>query len=352
MKIKNFTIAVLASTLFLGSCTNDTNEEKSLGAYDNGFFIINEGGFGKANAEISFISNDLVTQQNSIYSAINQGKLLGDTAQDFNANGEFGYIVMNGSNTIQVVNRYSFKSIATIDKDLKNPRYIVFANGKGYVTNWGDGSDATDDYIAVVNLASNTIESKIPVAEGPEKLTVYNGKLYVAHLGGFGSGKTVSVVDVLTSKVTATISVGDKPASIEENQGVIYVLCSGKASWTGNETAGKLQKINPATNAVTATLDFVLASHPGQMDIENNKLYFTQAKNVFVMNTSDTVLPLKALFATSFNVYGFAVHNNSVYLADAVDYSSNGKVAIYDANGVLKNNSTVGVTPNGFYFNN
>jgi hypothetical protein len=40
------------------------------------------------------------------------------------------------SNTIQVVNRYSFKSIATIDKDLKNPSYIVFANGKGYVTNW------------------------------------------------------------------------------------------------------------------------------------------------------------------------------------------------------------------------
>ena len=110
MKFKIFTIAVLASTLFLGSCTNDTNEEKSSGAYDNGFFIINEGGFGKANAEISFISNDLVTQQNSLYSAINPGKLLGDTAQDFNANGEFGYIVMNGSNTIQVVNRYSFKS--------------------------------------------------------------------------------------------------------------------------------------------------------------------------------------------------------------------------------------------------
>lgn len=352
MKFKIFTIAVLASTLFLGSCTNDTNEEKSLGAYDNGFFIINEGGFGKANAEISFITNDFVTQQNSLYSAINQGKLLGDTAQDFNANGEFGYIVMNGSNTIQIVNRYSFKSIATIDKDLKNPRYIVFANGKGYVTNWGDGSDATDDYIAVVNLTSNTIESKIPVAEGPEKLIVYNNKLYVAHLGGYGSGNTVSVVDVLTSKVTATISVGDKPASIEENQGVIYVLSSGKASWTGDETAGKLQKINPTTNMVSTTLDFALTSHPGQMDIENNKLYFTQAKNVFVMNTSDTVLPSKALFTTSFSVYGFAVNNNSVYLADAADYSSNGKVAIYDTNGVLKNSSTVGVTPNGFYFNN
>jgi hypothetical protein len=49
-------------------------------------------------------------------------------------------------------------------------------------------------------------------------------------------------------------------------------------------------------------------------------------------------LPSKRFFTTSFSAYGF-VHNNSVYLADAVDYSSNGKVAIYDTNGVLKNNA-------------
>jgi hypothetical protein len=46
-KLKNLTIAVLASTLFLGSCTNDTNEEKSLELIQ-WFFIINEGGFCKS----------------------------------------------------------------------------------------------------------------------------------------------------------------------------------------------------------------------------------------------------------------------------------------------------------------
>jgi hypothetical protein len=36
---------------------------------------------------------------------------------------------------------------------LKNPRYIVFA-WKRISYKLGDGSDATDDYIAVVNLTS------------------------------------------------------------------------------------------------------------------------------------------------------------------------------------------------------
>ena len=351
MKFKIFTITALASALFLGSCTNENDGEKSLGAYDHGIFIINEGGFQKANAEISFVTNDFVTLQNSLFSVNNPGKLLGDTAQDFKTNGDLGYIVMDGSSTIQIVNRYSFKSVATIDKDLKNPRYIVFANGKGYVTNWGNGNDATDDYVAVVNLETNTIESKIPVAEGPEKLIVYNNKLYVAHKGGFSTGQTVSVIDISTSKVTATIAVGDSPSNIEENQGVIYVLCNGKAAWTGSETAGKLQKINPSTNTVSATFDFALASHPAEMDIENNKLYFTQSKNVFVMNPSDTALPTKALFTTTFGVYGFAVKGNTVYLGDAGDYSSNGKMYTYDTNGTLLKNVTVGINPNGFCFN-
>jgi hypothetical protein len=36
-----------------------------------------------------------------------------------------------------------------------------------------------------------------------------------------------------------------------------------KASWTGDETAGKLQVI--LQNMVSTTLDFALTSHPGQM---------------------------------------------------------------------------------------
>ncbi|WP_366183649.1 DUF5074 domain-containing protein [Flavobacterium ovatum] len=352
MNFKKITIACIATALSLVSCTNDDNESKSQGTYDKGVIILNEGGFTKGNAEISFLANAGVATENKLFALNNGGSLLGDVAQNFNANGATAYVVMNGSNKIEVLERYSLKRIATISKDLYNPRYIVFANGKGYVTNWGDGDDATDDYVAVINLTTNLVESKIPVAEGPEKLIVYNSKLYVAHKGGYGSGNTLSVIDVATAKVSTTVPVGDVPAAIEENQGVIYVLCQGKSVWSGAESAGKIQKINPATNLVTTSLDFALTSHPGKMDIENNKIYFTQAKNVYVMNTSDTSLPTTALFESTFSPYGFAVNNNLIYTGDAGDYSSDGKIAIYDTAGSLKSTYAVGIIPGGFFFNN
>jgi hypothetical protein len=50
-------------------------------------------------------------------------------------------------------------------------------------------------------------------------------------------------------------------------------------------------------------------------------------------------------------VYSFAVNNNKIYVGDAVDYNSNGKVYVYSALGALEHEYTVGVIPAGFYFN-
>jgi hypothetical protein len=50
-------------------------------------------------------------------------------------------------------------------------------------------------------------------------------------------------------------------------------------------------------------------------------------------------------------MYGFAVNNNLIYIADAGDFSSNGFVEIYDTDGNFVFETSVGVAPNGFYFN-
>lgn len=68
---------------------------------------------------------------------------------------------------INVVNRYTFKLIAKIDSGLANPRYGVTKDGKAYVTNANTYSyinpttGDTDDYVAVINLATNKVESKL-----------------------------------------------------------------------------------------------------------------------------------------------------------------------------------------------
>ena len=356
MKFSKLILTALLGSFFLFSCTDDDNGGNPLGDYDNGVLILNQGGFGNGNASVSYLSEDMNTFQNNIFSLVNPSIILGDTAQDIGFYNDLAYIVLNASNKIEVVNRYTMVHIATISTGLSNPRYIAFANGKGYVTNWGNGTNANDDFIAVLNLSNNSVASTISVAEGPEKIIEEDNKLYVAHSGGFNYGNTISVINTSTNTVATTITVGDVPNSLEEENGILYVLCGGKSAWSGAESAGKLVKINLSTNTVSSSIDFAeTTDHPSNLVIENNRLYYTLDSDIFRMNLSANTIPTEALFSTTsqgvYGVYSFAVENNRIYVGDALDYSSNGKVYVYSLTGALLSSKTVGVIPAGFYFN-
>ena len=355
MKISKLFLAALFSSIFFVSCSSDDNDGGTpLGTYDNGVLILNQGGFGAGNASISYLSDDFVTQQNNIYGIVNPSLTLGDTGQDIGFYQNLAFIVLNASNKIEIVNRYSMVHVATITEGLDNPRYITFSNGKGFVTNWGDGTSTTDDFVAVLNLDTYTVSSSIPVVEGPERMVENNGKVYVAHAGGFGYGSSISVINADNNTVATSIQVGDVPNSLKIQGNSLYVICGGKASWTGTETVGKLSKINLSTNAVTS-INFPEGDHPSNIEIVDNSLFYTIDSEVYKSTVSATTLPTEALFSTTaqgvYGVYSFAVKNNKIYVGDAVDYSSNGKVYIYSATGTLENSYTVGVIPAGFYFN-
>jgi hypothetical protein len=353
MNFKKLFLALLISSTFFTSCTDENDNDAPLGTYDNGVLILNQGGFGAGNASISYLSDDLVTFQNNIFSVVNPSITLGDTAQDIGFYNEFAYVVLNGSNKIEIMNRYTMTHIATISSGLVNPRYIVFNDGKGYVSNWGNGSSTSDDYIAVINLATNSVSETIDVVEGPEKMVVKNDKIYIAHLGGYGFGNTISVLNTTNDEVTS-IAVGDAPNSLQISDNNLYVISGGKPSWSGSETAGKLSKINLSTNAVNS-IDFDLELHPSNLQIDNSDIYYTVDSDIYKTTKSATTLPLTALFSTTdqgvYGVYSFAVDNDMIYVGDAVDYSSNGKVHIYSTAGTLIDSKTVGVIPAGFYFN-
>ena len=347
-------------SVFFVSCSNDDDQgistELPLGAYDNGVLILNQGNYGQDNSSISFLSSDFATLQNNAFLAVNPTKILGNTGQDIGFYNDLAFVVLNGSNKIEIVNRYTLEYVATIDSGLDNPRYIAFANGKGYVTNWGDGNVTTDDYVSIIDLSNYTVSGSIPVVEGPEKIVVNNGDLYVAHQGGYNYGNTISVINSTTNTIATTISVGDVPNSLQIENGNLYVLCGGKPDWTGDETLGKIVKINLTSNTVTSSIDFAAGSHASHLNIYDNMIYYTTPFDVFAMNLTATTLPTSSLFSVAgqvgiYGLYSFAVENNKIYVGDAADYNSNGKVYIYSKTGTLDNQYTVGVIPAGFYFN-
>jgi YVTN family beta-propeller protein len=354
MNLKKIGILLTLSGLFLTACTNDYDISTPLGAYDNGVLILNQGNFGGGNSSISFWSNDFSSFEFNAFSSVNPSVTLGDTAQDLGFYGDKAYIVVNLSNTIQVVNRYTLEHLTTISNGLSNPRYIAFANGNAYVTNWGDASNAEDDYVAVINLTSNSVTSSIPVAEGPERILEHYDKLYIAHIGGYGLGNSISVIEANNNTVSSIV-VGDVPNSMALVNNDLYVLCGGKPSWAEPETSGSLVKINISTNTVTSTIPYLLRDHPSNLIFHNNKFYYTVDSNVFSKTIEANTIPSTPIFSTTqqgvYGVYSFAIANNKIYVGDAADYNSNGKVYIYSLTGTLENQEKVGVIPGGFYFN-
>ncbi|KIX22218.1 hypothetical protein SY27_06060 [Flavobacterium sp. 316] len=357
MKLKKlYLLGFLLTALFFSCSSDDELRDEPLGAYDNGIIILNEGNFNTDNSEITYLSNDLSTLRNNVFNTINSTLTLGDTGQSIGFYNELAFVVVNNSQKIEVVNRYTMLHVASITTGLSNPRYIAFSNGKGYVTNWGDGGSSTDDYIAVIDLNTYTVSSTISVSEGPERIISNGTKLYVAHKGGYGEGNTVSVVNLSDNNVTS-IPVGDIPNSLELIGTNLYVLCGGIPSWSivSAETTGELVIINTLDNTTQRKV-FSGIVHPSNLYHESNNFYYTVDSKIYKMGINDTSLPTTELFNTvnqgAYGVYSLAVNNGKIYLGDANDYSSNGKLHVYSLTGTLINSFGVGVSPTGIYFNN
>ena len=209
-----------------------------MGDYANGILVSNEGPFSNGTGTVTFISEDLSVVNNGIYKMTNDEDL-GNVVQSIGFTENEAFIVANVSNKINVVNRYTFEKIASITDGLNNPRYFIEANGKGYVTNWGDTADETDDFVAIINLQNYTVEGTISVLFGPEAILAKDNTVYVAHQGAWGQNNKVSVINTTSNELIKTLTVGDVPNSMQlDASGNLWVLASGKPAYTGDETAG------------------------------------------------------------------------------------------------------------------
>lgn len=356
MTLKKIAFIALVNLVVFTSCTEDNNTEVTIprGDYENGLLISHEGNFFGGNASVSYVSGDLQNVENKVFENVN-GTLLGDTAQSMAFYGDYAFIVVNVSNKIEVVNRYTFISEATISTGLTNPRYMTFANGKGYVTNWGDGSLATDDYIAEIDLSTYTVLNTIPVTEGPEHIVSQNNKLYISHKGGFNSNNKISIIDALNTSSVTEITVNDNPDELAfDSTGNLYVLSEGdNRYWLPNaiETKGAITKINTGTNLIESTLEFADGFHPSQFNIEGTKAYYYLDGAVYTMSLTDQVLPTDAtILDLSFN--DMTVKNGLILGVDAGNFTTNGFLKVYNASsGILLNTVEIGVIPGEIYFN-
>jgi len=349
----NFWIMLAALVPFFVSC--EDSEEEIRGVYENGVFVLNEGGFGAANASISFYNPSADSISNGIFYK-STGLPLGDVGQSMAAIDDNIFIVLNGSNKVEVVDKNDFSSVATIE-DIAGPRFIVkVSKSKAYLSAWGTNS------VFVINTNDFEVTDTIEVGAGPEQIAVSGDYAYVGHSGGYGFENYIAVVKISTNDIVTEIETGDNPASIvADNSGDIWTLCRGKivynyTDWSiVEQSASKLLKINTSTNTIEKEIEISETAHPNWLQIspDGNTVYYGGGygfNGIFAVSTSATTVPATPLIEKYF--YGFSVDpdNGDIYGCEAPTFSAPGTVYRYNSAGTELSSQTVGIGPNSVYF--
>ncbi|MCU0410698.1 MAG: hypothetical protein MUC70_05305, partial [Bacteroidales bacterium] len=241
--MKNGSLLFVLVTLLLSSCNSLHSDPDTVFPDGNGFFILNEGNFMAGNGSISFYSHETTKIYNDLFESVN-GRPLGDIPTSITLAGSVGFIVVNNSGTIEVIDMHNMESLATIT-GLSSPRQIVIDGRKAYV------SSLSSEEITIIDVDDFTIDGSIEIGSGSEAMIVYGNKLFAAHWAG---GNSIKVIDLDTKQVIKTIVTGLEPESmVLDSSGKLWVLCTGGYM---NEEVPALYRINPATFDIEATLPF------------------------------------------------------------------------------------------------
>ena len=336
----------LGSTIFISACS--TPEQKPKGEYATGIFIVNEGNFSESNGDISFYDEATSTVTQDIFNKAN-GVSTGGIIQSVYFYKNFAFIIDQLGNRIEVVEAATFKSIATIEEGLSTPRYMVVANNKGYVSNWGsfdNNFDLPDSYVAVIDLSSYTVTKSIDIGNGAEGLLEYGGSVYVAD----SYANTIESIDPNTDTVKESITVADSPVGFaEDKNGKVWVLSSSFLSGSA------LSQLDLASSRVLKTFSVGASAKSLTINNAGDQLYYlstpyganAQVRTVSIDASSDATEAL----ITAANLYGLGVDPGTgiIYLGNHNGFQGNGTVLRYDG-ATLLDNFPVGIAPNGFIF--
>lgn len=321
-----------------------------------GMYVLNEGNMGSNKATLDYLDLDLGKYFRNIFPSRNPNlvKELGDVGNDIKVYGDQLWIVINQSNKVEVADAQTAVSRGHID--IPNCRYLSFNGKYAYVSSYVGKIGEADVIGAVykVDTATLKIEGKCLVGYQPEEMVVQDGKIYVANSGGYrgmnkalGYDRTVSVIDINSFKVVNTIDVAPNLFRIRNDKyGKLYVSSQGNRNDIDpNIYVIDNEKVVDALNIPSMTFDIhgdslvCFSKVKGEtnfkvVDIRTNKVI----NNNFI--TFPTDYPIETPYALTIHPI-----TGDIYVMDATNYVSSGKLYCFDRNGKYKWHTETGDIP-------
>ncbi len=356
MRLQTILVTIL-TVLTFNACKKDKQTDPTPQAGSKGVYVVNEGAFGNSDATVSYYDKSSQTMISNMFSNANSLPL-GDVAQSMIISGSSGFVVVNNSKKVEVVNINDFTSQSTIT-GFSGPRYMLIHNGAGYVTDW------FSDDVKIVDLNTMSVTGSIPTGTGPEQMALVNDRIFVCNIGGWGSDSTITVINTALQAVEATINVGINPNSISTDlNNNIWILCGGSTGpdfigGTADDIAGSLYKIDPSNYNITYQQTLQQFDHPLKLTYSSisNQLYFLMGSDGYTGKVVSLDPSIPGNGSTQINArtfYGLGVdpYDGLIYAGMAPGFSQNGYVFRFQNTGTLIDSMEVGIAPNGFAFKN
>lgn len=365
MKTRSFILSAMSALAIMAGFTSCSDDDED-NSWKNGSkvelartraFILNEGSMNQNNSNLIYfdwLTGDI--DESCMYRQQN-GRQLGDTANDIITYDGKIVVAVNMSNYVALLNgsgvELSRVSFANDYSELGQVRNLVADDGYLYVTTYGG-------YIVKIRINGDKLEyvGNVCVGTNLEGICEEDGKLYAIVAGAYPNNDSrVAIVDVRTFNSVTFGDIMYNPNNIIEEDDHIYVQGYGTAydyPWG---------EYNPQTNIYTqignatawAAGDDILYLANSTTDWTtyetNTELYSYSTKTGAVNKSFFKSIP--ADVAKTF-VYSISVnpYNGDIFMATS-DYVTDGKIYQFGKDGAYKGQfSAHGMNPNKIVFLN
>lgn len=351
------TITLLFAIIFCSCMDDEVIQTSPVDLYGSrGVFIVNEGNYLYGNSSLHYYDIDTKEVVADIFSLAN-GIPLGDVAYSmFIRNGK-GYIVVNNSSSIHVVDANTLLLEKTIT-GLTSPRHIFFIDNERALV-----SDLYGRGLTIINTSTGIVEGKISIGgnslplfqHSTENLVQIGSKVYT---NCWSFDNKIFEIDIQTLSVSDSLEVGVQPYWMAKDQHEkLWIVCDG--GYNGNPFGHEnpsLIKVNPQT--LTIEKRFIFPSQTdqvGQIAIspQGDSIYFVR-NHLYKMDVEADNLPENpVVMKNGRNFRAISVDNETgdIYLSDAVDFMGEGFVYRYKSNGNPVDTISSGIIPSFFCFN-
>lgn len=333
-----------------------------------GFYLLNEGNMGSNKSTLDYYDFNTGEYHRNIYADANPTvpKELGDVGNDIGIYGSKLYAVINCSNKIEVMDKFTVERLGQIE--IPNCRYIKFHEGFAYVTSYAGPVEINPDYeqigyVAKVDTTTFEVIEQCLVGFQPDELEIVGEKIYVANSGGYmvpNYESTVSVIDIALFTEIKRIEVAVNLHRLKADRyGNLWVSSRGDYY----DVPSRLYWIDTNTDTYGGMLP--VAASELYLDGDSLYLYSTEwsytsydyAITFGIVDVTKKELVTHNFLADGAETeitmpYGIAVNpiNKDIYLTDAANFVYPGALICYDRYGNKKWTVRAGDIPGHFAF--